>query len=176
MTTRITAAAAIALLLSACTQTPIKPVPANHGDASWHEKADEGMVHYQLAMGQVASGGTPFQRVDPVYPPSLLPHCPAPVDVDVLVIVDTKGRVDEVRVTDEALADTERKLFISATREAAKLWQFNPLTIRYWTADANGEQHETSSETKPFSLGYTFHFECRDGRAITHAAEPPAHD
>ncbi|BDU18892.1 hypothetical protein DYGSA30_03490 [Dyella sp. GSA-30] len=97
-----------------------------------------------------------------------------PVDVDALLIVDTDGKVDEVRVADETQADAAHKLFISATREAAKQWQFNPLTIRYWTADANGEQHETGSETRPFSLRYTFHFECRDGRAITHTADRPA--
>jgi hypothetical protein len=170
-------AVALALLLGACTQTPTKPMagPVNQGNTSWREKADKGTAHYQLAMGQVASGGSPFQRVDPIYPAALLANCPAPVDVDVLVIVDTDGKVDEVRVADEAQADDERKPFIAAAREAAKQWQFNPLTIRYWTADANGEQHETSSETRPFSLGYTFHFECRDGRAVTHAVDHPAH-
>jgi len=174
---RIIVAATVVLSIGGCTQTPTRPaaIPANHGNTSWHEKGDQNTVHYQLAMGQVASGGTPFQRVDPVYPPSVLPHCPAPVDVDVLVIIDTDGKVDEVRVADEAQADAERKLFIAATREAAKQWRFNPLTIRYWTADANGDQHETSSETKPFSLGYTFHFECRGGHAVTHAVDHPAH-
>jgi hypothetical protein len=176
VTIRILSAAAIALLLGACAQTPNRSdsAPANQGNTSWREKVDKDTLHYQLAMGQVASGGSPFQRVDPIYPPSLLPRCLEPVDVDALLIVDTDGKVDEVRVADETQADAERKLFISATREAAKQWQFNPLIIRSWTADANGEQHETSSETRPFSLGYTFHFECRDGRAITHAADHPA--
>jgi hypothetical protein len=169
--------AAIALLLGACSQTPAKPdaPPARHGDTSRHEKVEKDTVHYQLAMGQVASGGSPFQRIDPTYPASLLPRCPAPVDIDASLIVDTDGKVEEVRVADEAQADAERKLFIAAARDAAKQWQFNPLTIRYWTADANGEQHETSSETKPFSLGYTFHFECRDGRAVTHVAQSQVH-
>jgi hypothetical protein len=176
MARRIFFSAAIVLLLGACAQTPgrLASVPANHGNTSWHEKVDKDTLHYQLAMGQVASGGSPYQRVDPKYPPSLLPRCPEPVDVDALLIVDTEGKVGEVRVADETQANAERKLFIFATREAAKQWQFNPLTIRYWTADANGEPHETSSETRPFSLGYTFHFECRDGRAITHAAVHPA--
>ena len=176
VTIKILLAAAIALLLGACAQTASRSasVPANHGNTSWHEKVDKDTLHYQLAMGQVASGGSPYQRVDPRYPPSLLPRCPKPVDVDALLIVDTEGKVDEVRVADETQADAERKLFISAAREAAKQWQFNPLTIRYWTADANGEQHETSSEIRPFSLRYTFHFECRDGRAITHTADRPA--
>jgi len=176
VTIKILLAAAIALLLGACAQAASRSasVPANHGNTSWHEKVDKDTLHYQLAMGQVASGGSPYQRVDPRYPPSLLPRCPKPVDVDALLIVDTEGKVDEVRVADETQADAERKLFISAAREAAKQWQFIPLTIRYWTADANGEQHETSSEIRPFSLRYTFHFECRDGRAITHTADRPA--
>lgn len=176
MTIRIPLAAAMVLLLGACAQIPTRPASAlaNQGNTSWHEKVDNNTAHYQLAMGQVASGGSPFQRVDPMYPPSLLSRCLEPVDIDALLIVGTDGKVDDVRVTDETQANAERKLFIFATREAAKQWQFNPLTIRYWTADANGEPHETSSETRPFSLGYTFHFECRDGRAITHAAVHPA--
>lgn len=174
VTARIPFWAAIALLLGACAQTSTRPAATvNHGNSSRREKADKVTVHDQLAMGQVASGGVPFRRVDPIYPPSLLPHCPEPVDIDALLIVGADGRVDEVRVTDETQANAERKLFIFAIREAAKQWQFDPLTIRYWTADANGEQHETGSETRPFSLGYTFHFECRDGRAITHADDHP---
>lgn len=164
-------------LAAGCTQMPTKqavPTPANQGSSNWHETADAGMAHYHLAMGQTASGGSPFQRVDAVYPPSLLARCPEPVDIDAQVIVGTDGKASEVRMAGEAQADAERQLFMQAVREALKQWEFNPLTIRYWTADANGEQHDANSETKPFSLNYTFHFECRDGHAVTRAEDRKA--
>jgi hypothetical protein len=153
---------------------PVAPSAANQGSSNWHEKADAGTAHYQLAMGQTASGGSPFQRVDATYPPSLLARCPEPVNIDAQVIVDTDGKASEVRMAGEAQADEEHRLFMRAVRDAIKQWEFNPLVIRYWTADAKGEQHYANSETKPFSLNYTFHFECRDGHAVTRAEDRKA--
>ena len=169
--------ALLLFLIAGCTQAPTKPTataPSHQGSSSWQEKTDAGVEHYQLAMGQTGSGGSPFQRVDAIYPSSLLASCPAPVDIEAQVIVDTDGKTSEVRMAGEAQADAERKLFMQAVREALKQWEFNPLVIRYWTADANGEQHDAKSETRPFSLNYSFHFECRDGRAVTRTEDREA--
>ncbi|SFR93965.1 hypothetical protein SAMN05216570_0912 [Dyella sp. OK004] len=135
----------------------------------------EGTQRYELAMGDVSSGAAPFHRVAPVYPPSLLASCPSPVDVQALLVVNQAGKVDDVRVADEATADTARRLYIDAVRVAARQWDFSPLLITHWAANANGESHVVDSETRRFSLTYAFHFECHGGRAeVSTSDAPPA--
>jgi len=125
-------------------------------------------VRYQLAMGEVSSGGTPLQRVAPVYPAAQLASCPPPRDVPALLIVDQAGKVAEVRIG-EAPADAASRAFADAVRAAASQWQFNPLQINRWAADANGNSHVVDSRAEPFSLAYVFHFACTAGRAQTSA-------
>jgi hypothetical protein len=156
--------------LAGCVATKPLPTPPATGEASWHEVAEPGTEHYQLAMGEVSSGATPFKRVTPTYPASLLSICPPPQDVQAMLIVDDKGAVSEVRVAGEAQADAGRRAFIAAVRAAALQWEFNPLTIDRWAADAEGESHVVESETKPFSLDYVFHFECHAGKAAVSTA------
>ncbi|MHB1059340.1 MAG: hypothetical protein ACYC0F_15810 [Rhodanobacter sp.] len=164
----------LALAGCAATQTARPPSPSATGDASWRAVAPPGTVRYQLAMGEVSSGATPFKRVTPVYPSGLLAACPPPQEVPVLLVVDAEGAVGEVRVADEARADPARRAFIAAVRTAALQWQFNPLTINRWAADADGNSHVVDSETKPFSLDYVFRFECHAGRgAVSSAAAKP---
>ena len=151
--------------LAGCVPPSRTPPPPPTGDASWHMVAPAGTVRYQLAMGEVSSGATPFQRVTPTYPDDQLAACPPPQDVEAQLIVDQTGRVDEVRITGEAQADAGRRRFIASTRAAALQWQFTPLTIDRWAADADGNSHVVDSETKPFSLDYVFRFECHAGRA-----------
>ena len=129
-----------------------------------------GTMRYQLALGEVSSGGTPFQRVTPVYPPELLADCPPPQEVPALLVVNGAGKVGEVRVTDETQADTGRRAFIASVRVAALQWQFNPLQINRWAADANGNSHVVDSATKPFSLAYVFRFACHAGKATVSTA------
>jgi hypothetical protein len=155
------------LVLAGCAATrpaPIPPPPAI-GDASWREVAPPGTVRYQLAMGEISSGGTPFQRATPIYPPELLASCPPPLEIPALLIVDGKGAVAEVRVMNEAQATPGRRAFIAAVRAAAMQWRFNPLLVNHWASDANGNSHVVDSETKPFSLTYAFRFECHAGKA-----------
>lgn len=162
------------LLLAACASTkptPIPPPPAT-GDASWRAVVPPGTTRYQLALGDVSSGGTPFQRVTPIYPANLLTVCPPPQDVPALLIVDGQGAVGEVRVADEALADPAHRAFIVAVRAAALQWRFNPLLISHWAADADGNSHVVDSETKPFSLDYVFRFECHAGKSTVSTATP----
>ena len=122
------------------------------------------MLRYQLAMGEVSSGATPFQRVAPIYPIDRLAACPPPQEVQALLIVDRTGKVSEVRVVDEAQADANRHPFIAAVRVAALQWQFDPLRVSHWVADADGNSHVVYDETKPFSLGYVFRFACHAGQ------------
>lgn len=144
------------LTLVGCATTPPLPPP--------------GTTRYQLALGEVSSGGTPFQRVTPAYPPDLLARCPPPQEVPALLIVGAHGRVDEVRVTGEAQADARRRAFIAAVRVAALQWQFSPLQIDRWAADADGNSHAVDSETRPFSLAYVFRFACHAGKPTVSAA------
>jgi len=78
--------------------------------------------------------------------------------------------VSEVRVAGEAQADANRRAFIDAVRAAAAQWQFNPLQINRWAADADGNSHVVDSETKPFSLAYVFRFACHAGQSTVSAA------
>lgn len=87
-----------------------------------------------------------------------------------LLIVDAQGAVGEVRVTDEAQADASRHAFIDAVRTAALQWQFTPLQINRWAADADGNSHVVDSGTRPFSLTYVFRFECHAGESTVSAA------
>lgn len=162
------------LILAGCASTQRIPPSPPKGDATWHVVAPAGTARYQLALGEVSSGGTPFRRVAPVYPSSLLASCPPPQEVPALLVVDGQGRVGEVRVVDEAQADASRHAFIDAVRAAALQWQFSPLTITRWAADADGNSHVVDSETKPFSLAYVFRFECHAGKStVSSAAATP---
>jgi hypothetical protein len=166
---RVAACGLLVLLAGCTTPRPIPPPPPT-GDAPWRQVAAPGTVRYQLAMGDVSSGGTPFKRVAPIYPASLLTACPPPQDVSALLVVGDKGAVSEVRVAGEAQADAGRRAFIAAVRTAAMQWEFNPLTINHWAADSHGESHVVDSETKPFSLNYVFRFECHAGKAAVSTA------
>ncbi len=156
------------LLLAACATTqPTHPsAPSATGEASWREASAPGMVRYQLALGEVSSGATPFQRVAPIYPVDQLATCPPPQEVQALLVVDQAGKVSEVRVADEAQADADRRQFNAAVRVAVLQWQFSPLQINHWAADADGNSHVVDSETKPFSLSYVFRFECHAGKSV----------
>ena len=160
----------LALAGCATTQSPRLPSPSATGEASWRTVVPPGTTRYQLALGEVSSGGTPFQRVVPVYPPNLLAVCPPPQEVPALLIVGANGVVGEVRVTAEAQADASRRAFIAAVRVAALQWRSSPLQVDRWAADADGNSHVVDSATKPFSLAYVFRFECHAGKSTVSAA------
>ncbi|HEV2682101.1 MAG TPA: hypothetical protein VGV14_16470 [Rhodanobacter sp.] len=157
------------MLVGCVTPEHILPAPAK-GDASWRLVVPKDTVRYQLAMGEISSGGTPIQRVAPIYPGDQLAACPPPQEVPATLIVDQAGKVDEVRVADEASAGANRRAFVTAVRVAARQWQFDPLQINHWAADADGNSHVVDSETKPFSQTYVFRFECHDGKSTVSAA------
>lgn len=153
-------------LLAGCATPRQLAPPLAQGAASWRLVVPKDTVRYQLAMGEVSSGGTPMRRVAPIYPAAQLAVCPMPQEVSAVLIVDQAGKVSEVRVVDETKAHVDRRQFIAAVRVAARQWQFNPLQISHWAADAEGNSHVVDSETKPFSLDYVFRFECHDGKSV----------
>ena len=161
--------------LAACSQAP-RPSSAirTQGDATWHAVVPEGTARYELALGEVSSGAAPEHRVTPVYPAALLAHCPPPEEVRALLVVSAAGRVDDVRVDDEATAAADRRLYIDAVKAAARQWSFVPLKVERWAADANGESHVVDSQARPFSLAFDFHFECYGGAARVTAGDAPS--
>lgn len=164
-------------MLTGCATTSrmAPPTPSAIGEASWRPVSAPGTARYQLAMGEVSSGATPLRHVTPMYPAGQLAACPPPQEVQALLIVDQAGKVSEVRIVDEAGADTGRRPFIAAVRVAARQWQFTPLQVSRWAADANGNSHVVDEETKPFSLGYAFRFECRAGQSSVSTEASGAH-
>ena len=161
---------AFLLVLVGCATTQPMPAPLAKGDASRRMVVPEGITRYQLAMGEISSGATPFQRVTPIYPTDQLAACPQPQEVQAQLIVDAVGKVSEVRIADEAQAAANRRQFIAAVRVAALQWQFNPLLVSHLAADADGNSHVVDSETTPFSLDYVFRFECRAGKSVVSSA------
>jgi hypothetical protein len=86
-------------------------------------------------------------------------------EVEALLIVDKTGKVNEVRVADEAKADPSRHEFIDAVRTAALKWNFSPLKIDRWSAAPDGKGLQDIGGIQPFSRTYAFRFECRAGKA-----------
>ena len=162
--------------LAGCARHAVRSdsAPSNEGDASWHAVEPPDTVHYQLAMGEVSSGATTIQRVTPVYPAAQLAACPPLVEVTAKLIVDRAGKVTEVRPGNAASAQADLAPYLDATRAAALRWQFNPLQINHWAADANGESHVVDSRTEPFSRDYLFRFTCHAGKAQVSAGDRPA--
>ena len=164
------------LVLTGCASSPRIAPPPPRGDASWRMVVPPGTVRYHLALGDVSTGATPFQRVTPIYPASQLAACLPPQDVQAQLIVGKTGTVSDVRgiAVDEAAPRWQQ--FFAAVRVAALQWRFTPLQIAHWAADANGNTHEVDSEARPFSLIYVFRFECHAGQpSVSTEASGAAH-
>ncbi|KRE94427.1 hypothetical protein ASG87_17640 [Frateuria sp. Soil773] len=166
-------AMASSAVLAGCASTGAPPVPPPQGDASYRMVEPPGARHYQLALGQVARGATLEANPAPVYPPELLPLRLPPVELQAKLVVDTAGRVGEVRI--DAGSDENRQRFADAVRQAVLSWRFTPLVIDRWAADADGNSHRVDGGAQPFSYDYVFRFECRDGQAVvsSNAAATP---
>ncbi len=165
-----------ALGMAGCA-TLVKPlVKAPNGGSTSYQLVDDGqMAHYQLALGDVATGGEPIQRVLPVYPATQLAACLPVVVVQVQVIVGKTGRASEVRhypVAGDPAAPIPPP-FLDAVRAAVMQWRFAPLQISRWAADADGNTHAVGSDTRPFSQVYAFRFECHVGRATVSSVPAP---
>lgn len=167
------------MVLSGCATTkrlaPAASLPGS-GDATWQGVDAPGTRHYQLSLGETASGSSLLNVVAPVYPRGMLRRCPPSVEISALVVVDDHGAVSDVRVDRAVEADPAHQPFVTAVRSAVNQWNYSPLRISHVAADANGSAHVVDRGAKPFSLSYVFDFSCHGGRGTTHtqrAATPP---
>lgn len=159
--TRATTPLAAAVLLAGCTHIAAKPpAKAGVGSASYRSADNSDLVHYHLALGQVAMGATLDAHEPPGYPQAMLTACPSLVELPVRVIVGTEGSVDEVRIN----PPLAQRPFADAVRQAVQGWRYTPLTITRWAANADGTSHPVGTGAKPFSLDYVFTFRCEHGR------------
>jgi hypothetical protein len=158
--------------LAGCANAPhaTSTKPSTEGDTSYRSVAKDDMQHYQLAMGEISTGAIPWDHPSPPYPATLLDQRLPPQEVEATLVVNEAGKVVEVRITDEAQADAQVRLFDQAVRETAMQWTFEPLRFSQWAADANGNSHEVSSQTRPFSLDYVFRFAWKDGKPVADAS------
>lgn len=170
--TLLAAALLAAALLAGCAHTVRKPsAEPGIGSASYRTANDTGLAHYNLALGQIATGATLEAHDPPAYPDAMLTACPARVELPARVIVGTQGNVDEVRMNPPAT----QQPFADAVRRAVQGWRYTPLTITRWAADADGISHPVDTEAKPFSLDYVFTFRCEHGHtSVTSGPEQAA--
>lgn len=160
-----------AVLLAGCAHMEQEsPVVPGVGSASYRSAATSDLAHYQLALGQIATGATLEAHAPPSYPPSMLASCPRLIELPARVIVDTGGHVSEVRLP----AATDQQPFADAVQQAVRGWRYTPLTITRWAADADGTSHPVDSQAQPFNLDYVFTFRCEHGRATVSAGPQPA--
>jgi len=153
------------MLLAACASEP-SGLPGR--------SSTEGDVqHHPLALGQISTGAVPHDHPAPMYPASLRASRLPPQQVSARLIVDPAGKVSAVRIENEVQADARQQLFNEAVRTAAMQWTFEPLRVSRWAADANGNAHEVSTETRAFSVNYVFRFALNDGMPVTDASATP---
>ena len=174
-TARLLCAGGFGIALAGCASAPASAParPVTEGDTSYHSVAKDDLEHYQLALGQVATGATPRENPAPAYPRSLLDQRLPPHEVEARLIVDEAGKVTDVRIAGEAQADADTRQFDQAVRAAAMQWVFAPLHVSQWAYDANGNTHEVGSEERPFSMDYVFRFAWKDGKPVADASVSP---
>jgi len=153
--------------LTACASLPAPPPSAPNTEVQYHAVADKHTRHYQLTFGETAV--TPALRRDrdpPVYPPALIARRLPPVSVRAKLIVDSKGKVIDVRFADADHADAVRQAFEQAVRAATLQWTFLPLLIQHWKAMPDGGQKVVKSDPVPFSQDYVFRFSLVNGKPV----------
>lgn len=155
----------LTLCLAACAATPLRAPAAQ----------DTGMVNVPLPLGETYSGGAAVYRVMPVYPPAMLASCPAQEDIEVVVRVDTTGKVGAVYGYAIDAFPPPWETFFAAVRPALMQWRFEPLRVGHWAADAEGNAHAVDGAARPFEAMYRFRFVCHAGAtSVSAAVERPA--
>jgi TonB family protein len=170
---------AMPLAIAGC-QSATRPAPAATSvptprtDVSYRAVAGD-MPRYALDDTQTAL--LPEQgraNPAPAYPPQLVALRLPPVEVRATLVVDTQGRVRDVRIAGDAAVDAHRRAFDDAVRTATRQWTFTPLRIYRWIEDADGGSHRGEGAAQPFSQAYAFRFELRDGKpTVTSGHAPP---
>lgn len=162
--------------LSGCAKTrPVEPTAPTPGigEATWQSVTAPGIKHYQLSVGESASGSGLLQVVAPVYPKAMLLRCPPSVKITALVVVDDHGAVSDVRVDRALEAAPARQPFVNSVRTAVKQWNYSPLAISHRAADASGAIYVVDSQAKPFSLSYVFDFSCHGDHGSINTQQAP---
>lgn len=126
--------------------------------------------HYEIAPEESSNMPVALANPAPDYPPGLVVLQLAHVSVRAKLIVDTEGRVAEVRF-DRAEGANHPAAFDDAVRNAVARWRYVPLRFRQWrnVLDAQGNVVDTErvkDEVKPFSLDYEFTFDLRNGTPV----------
>lgn len=170
------------LVLAACAATPPPPREVR-GDVGVREIDAAAAPSARLTLARNESFQRPLFSSDnalPAYPPALLPQSLPPHAVCLRVGIDETGRVS---MTEPVAAGTDCEMteraapeFISAAREAAQGWRFDPA---FRCVHPEGEPPDyglCSGEgvreiPQAVSLVYRFVFEQVDGRGAVRLAE-----
>jgi hypothetical protein len=170
--------AAMSFAIAGCQPTtrpaPPPAVEAPRADVSYRPVVADDTPRYALDDTQTAL--LPEQgraNAAPVYPPQLVALQLPPVEVRATLVVDTHGRVSDVRIGGPATVDAHRRAFDDAVRTTTRQWTFTPLRIYRWVEDADGT-HRGKGAAQPFSQAYVFRFELRDGKPTVSAGHVPS--
>jgi len=170
--------AAAVMTTSCAVRGPAVPAPDRAGlnsevDYRILQPAEEG--EHALRGGQSASpaGVAVGERPLPAYPSGWIDRGLPPLSVDVLVVVDTRGRASEVQVDAEALRSlcgSCAEDFAAPVHSAVSTWAFMPLEIADWVdgpdEDGDGEPDSVVREVvevRPYSLRLRFFFSVHEG-------------
>ncbi len=163
---------ACALVLSGCaSQTRPEFASAPRTNVKYSAHIAPGTPRYEEREDEVSNRPAPIENPPPEYPPAAIALSLRRVVVSAKLIVDSEGRVSEVRIPPAADPAVHSALFDDAVRTAVLRWRYIPLTFRRFAdvKDAEGnviDAREISSECRPFSLDYDFLFELRDGKPV----------
>jgi hypothetical protein len=133
---------------------------------------------YQEREGETATATVPLASPAPEYPAQMVGLHLAHVAVTAKVIVDTEGKVSEVRIEPAGTGAGHPVAFDDAVRAAVAQWRYTPLRIRSFeeVLDVEGNVTDTrvvKDEAKPFSLDYEFDFDLRDGKPVVTGGNRP---
>ncbi len=130
-----------------------------------------GTPRYEEREDEVANRPVSIENPPPVYPQAAIALGLHRVEVNAKVIVDSEGKVSEVRIAESSDPATHPAAFDDSVRATLLRWRYIPLTFRRF-AEVKDEQGNivdsrlVNSESKPFSLDYDFVFELRDGKPV----------
>lgn len=128
-----------------------------------------GTPRYEEKEDEVSNRPTPFEHPLPEYPIDAIALGLRRVVVRARVIVDTEGKVSEVRIVPAEDSALRPAVFDDSVRTALSRWHYMPLVFRRF-ADVKDEEGNVidsrliGEERKPFSMDYDFLFEMHDGK------------
>jgi hypothetical protein len=166
---RLLLASACALTLAGCIAPAQRENAPPQTNVRYRAYADVGTPRYEEKEDEVSNRPVTVQNPPPAYPQAAITLGLHRVVVLAKVIVDTEGKVSEVRIAPAADPATHPAMFDDAVHEAMMHWRYIPLTFTRFeeVKDAQGnvvDSRPLSAERKPFSLDYEFVFELRDGK------------